>query len=368
MRKSFNIFAAVTVTALAFSLVGQPVEAATYTWRTSGTSSNVNYSNAPNWVGGVVAVSDTASTTLQFTSNTTTGSTSTVPGVSGGGFGVNQFLVNGTTTYVQGSRLNIGAGGLIDNTSTVLQNLKDVRANGAGFSVISASGTLRIGETGFTSVSPTANVSFTGLGEKFLDSSPPIGITNISGPLTFAEVYASVGTDLTLNGGSVSMGPGGTGQFYVGGNFTGASAATFYMAPSDLTISAVIGNVAYNNLNLVMNLDSLGDTVGQAPGTVWAQVFGNESAESYTGNLGSLVSTATTSPYVGLTWSQVGGNWQSSVYNTNQQLEFRPGTGAIYVVPEPTQMVFVAGVAAAFGAWRMRKLRRNARGSDATAC
>jgi hypothetical protein len=37
-------------------------------------------------------------------------------------------------------------------------------------------------------------------------------------------------------------------------------------------------------------------------------------------------------------------------------------------VPEPTQMVFVAGVGAALGAWRMRKLRRNGSGSEATAC
>jgi hypothetical protein len=38
------------------------------------------------------------------------------------------------------------------------------------------------------------------------------------------------------------------------------------------------------------------------------------------------------------------------------------------VVPEPTQMVFAAGVGAALGAWRLRKLRRNGRGSNATAC
>ena len=38
----------------------------------------------------------------------------------------------------------------------------------------------------------------------------------------------------------------------------------------------------------------------------------------------------------------------------------------VTVVPEPTQMVFVAGVGATLGAWRLRKLRRN--GRDATAC
>jgi hypothetical protein len=39
----------------------------------------------------------------------------------------------------------------------------------------------------------------------------------------------------------------------------------------------------------------------------------------------------------------------------------------ISVVPEPTQMVFVAGVAATLGAWRMRKLRRNRGESEAAA-
>jgi hypothetical protein len=43
-------------------------------------------------------------------------------------------------------------------------------------------------------------------------------------------------------------------------------------------------------------------------------------------------------------------------------------SGDLVVVPEPTQMVFVAGVTAALGMWRMRKLRRNSRGSNATAC
>ena len=359
-RSSLATAIAAAVAAVVFTAASQPVEAATYTWRTSGSAVGGQYSSGVNWVGGVAAVSNTASTTLQFTSNTTTGSQATTNAVTGG-FGVQQFLVDGTTTYVQGATLNFGSGGLINNTSTVFQSLNNVVANDAGFSVTSTSGTLSLTNISGTH---TANVSFTGLGQKIVGDTS-VGITNISGPLTFAGTGV-LGSDLTLNGGSVFMGSGGTGQFFVGGNFTGASAATFYMAPSDSTFSNVVGNVAYNDLNLVMNLDSLGDTVGQVPGTFWASVFGNESAASYTGNLGSLVSTATTSPYVGLTWSQVGGNWQSSVYNTNQQLEFRPGTGAIYVVPEPTQMVFVAGVAAALGAWRMRKLRRN--GRDATAC
>jgi hypothetical protein len=39
----------------------------------------------------------------------------------------------------------------------------------------------------------------------------------------------------------------------------------------------------------------------------------------------------------------------------------------LIAVPEPTHMVFVAGVGAALGAWRLRKLRRNRGESDAAA-
>jgi len=44
----------------------------------------------------------------------------------------------------------------------------------------------------------------------------------------------------------------------------------------------------------------------------------------------------------------VSGSWTLSNGETVQ----------IYSVPEPTQMVFVAGMAAALGAWRLRKRRR----------
>ena len=116
-----------------------------------------------------------------------------------------------------------------------------------------------------------------------------------------------------------------------------------------------------------MNLDltNLGDTAtGYAIGDpVWPLISGD-----LNGTIGSMATSATSGPFAGLAWQQVGQNWVSSTYNTNQQLEFRPADGTIYLVPEPTQMVFVAGVGAALGMWRMRKLRRNGRGSNATAC
>jgi formylglycine-generating enzyme required for sulfatase activity len=64
-------------------------------------------------------------------------------------------------------------------------------------------------------------------------------------------------------------------------------------------------------------------------------------------------------------WSLAGASFLSSnSRNTiNPAGEFDYLGFRIVVVPEPTQMVFVAGVGAALGAWRLRKLRRNGRGS-----
>jgi hypothetical protein len=353
MRKSFNIFAAVTVTALAFSLAGQPVQAATYTWKTSGTTGNTNWSTASNWVGGTAAASNAASTTIQFTSNLGGGSANTNSATN---FSLNQLLINGTTSYNTTGNLFFGSGGAINNTSTVLQKLPNLNATVAGFSVTTTNNTLQI-----ANLLGSGTVTFNGPGQNIVDSSSGPGIVNNSGSLTL-PFFASYG--LTANGGTIYTSDSG---FATNGAFVGSSAALMYMVTGTDMQSSVAGPVDYNGLNVSLNLDFLADTLGQAPETFWSTLFSG--GDSYTGNLGSLVSTATSGPYVGLTWSQLGsGVWQSSVYNTNQQLEFRPTEGTIYVVPEPTQMVFVAGVAAAFGAWRMRKLRRNGRGSNTTAC
>jgi len=350
-RSSLATAIAAAVAAVVFTAASQPVEAATYTWKTSGTTGNTNWATASNWVGGTAAVSNAASTTIQFTSNLGGGSANTNSNTN---FGLNQLLINGTTSYNTTGNLVFGSGGAINNTSTVPQNLPNLRANDAGFSVTTTNNTLRI-----ANLLGSGTVTFNGPGQNIVDSSSGPAIVNNSGSLTL-PFFAGYG--LTMNGGTIYTSDSG---FATIGAFVGSSAATMYMVTGTDIQSQVSGPVDYNDINVNLNLDYLADTLGQAPETFWSTLlFGGD---SYTGNLGSLVSTATSGPYVGLTWSKLGsGVWQSSVYNTNQQLEFRPTEGAIYVVPEPTQMVFVAGVAAALGAWRMRKLRRN--GRDATAC
>jgi hypothetical protein len=344
---------AAAVAAVVFTAASQPVEAATYTWKTSGTTGNTNWTTASNWVGGTAAVSNAASTTIQFTSNLGGGSANTNSNTN---FNLNQLLFNGTTSYNTTGSLYVGSGGAINNTSTVLQKLPNLNATGAGFGVTTTNNTLQI-----ANLLGSGTVTFNGPGQNIVDSSNGPAIVNNSGSLTLPF---TAGNGLTANGGTIYTSDSGFGLF---GPFVGSSAATMYMVTGTDIQSSVTAPVDYSDINVSLNLDFLADTLGQAPETYWSQLFSG--GDSYTGNLGSLVSTATSAPYVGLTWSKLGsGVWQSSVYNTNQQLEFRPTEGAIYVVPEPTQMVFVAGVGAALGAWRMRKLRRNGRGSDATAC
>jgi len=370
MRKSFNIFAAVTVTALAFSLVGQPVEAATFTWRTtSGTGNAQLYSNAGNWIGNVAPLaSGTTTNTLVFTSVTGSSSLTTNPGSN---FGVNQLQVDGTTSYVQGSSLSFADGGSLVNTSSVPQSFSSVRANGSGFSVTSTSGTLTLAAT-----TGSGTITFNGAGQKVLSNATigtiGVGITNDGGPLTVPSnvfTQATVTGDMNLNAGTLTVGTTLPSSLLTTGNFNGASGATLSgIASFDATVISAFGDINYGGVALNLDLNQMADTVSTPFGDPAAYPFSINGPGSFNGNIGSLVTSATSGPFVGLAWSQVGQNWLSSTYNTNQQLEFRPADGGIYVVPEPTQMVFVAGVAAAFGAWRMRKLRRNARGSDATAC
>lgn len=58
---------------------------------------------------------------------------------------------------------------------------------------------------------------------------------------------------------------------------------------------------------------------------------------------------------------QVTGGFGSVAYANAMQVR-------LLAVPEPTQMVSLAAIGAALGAWRLRKLRRDGRDSNATAC
>jgi len=366
-KNSWATAIAAAVAAVVFTAASQPVEAAIYTWRTtSGTGNPQNYSNAGNWIGNVAPLaSGTTTNTLVFTSNNVSSSVTTNPGSN---FGVNQLQVDGTTRYVQSSSLSFADGGSLVNTSSVPQSFSSVRANGSGFSVTSTSGTLTLAAT-----TGSGTITFNGAGQKVLSNATiGVGITNDGGPLTVpSNIFgqATLTGDMNLNAGTLTVGTTTPSSLLTTGNFNGASGATLSgIASGDANVIAAFGDINYGGVALNLDLNQLADTVSTPFGDPAAYPFTLNGPGSFNGNIGSLVTSATSGPFVGLAWSQVGQNWLSSTYNTNQQLEFRPADGGIYVVPEPTQMVFVAGVAAALGMWRMRKLRRNGRGSDATAC
>jgi hypothetical protein len=65
-------------------------------------------------------------------------------------------------------------------------------------------------------------------------------------------------------------------------------------------------------------------------------------------------------------FDQYGSNGGSNVLPGNVVYDAK-AQFTLIAVPEPTQMVFVAGVGAALGAWRLRKLRRNRAASEASA-
>lgn len=105
--------------------------------------------------------------------------------------------------------------------------------------------------------------------------------------------------------------------------------------------------------------------------------FYDEVGSLIQGDFLSVSSTTTNSggDYAGLTWSKNGvtGEWESSPITSGSlagsffRLDRDPvdyaGTYSLTVVsvPEPTQMVFLAGVGASFGAWRLVR-RRGGRG------
>lgn len=88
---------------------------------------------------------------------------------------------------------------------------------------------------------------------------------------------------------------------------------------------------------------------------------------------GAPLSNTTT--WIGVTLADFGytGTWTNPVLEGTWTLH-NPETGAmtdtirIYSVPEPPQMMLLAGAGLTFGAWRMRKFRRKPVASTATAC
>ena len=85
----------------------------------------------------------------------------------------------------------------------------------------------------------------------------------------------------------------------------------------------------------------------------------------YTSFQGSVDFTKISSVLVDSSWDMSGSGFTNAqkIGSVNTSVTLTE----IALVPEPTQMVFVAGVGAALGAWRMRKLRRNRGESEAAA-
>ena len=376
MRKSLNIFAAVTVTALAFSLAGQPAEAAIFTWKSTA---NTGWATGTAWQGNAAPP---AGNELEFGA-AGVGFSRTANQNLGNGFIVNGLSFTGTTNYtLSGNSIEL-RGDITNSTNVMTLNLPVTTNKGSTVNIVT-SGTIRTTNSAGFITSPDG-VALSGGGRWIFragmdgDLSTAAG-TTLEMNLTNQSVIEG---DLTANG----ITRFGVGKGHSVDSFTTSATSQTFLGVAAETNSAVglngqdLGATATFGGLLSLDfaaiaVDPLTLTNGQLI-PLFENIGGN-TALTYSGNFSSLVATGTSTTYpteygpvVGA-WTLDGGNWRSpNIANGAspvQYFEFQPATGNLVVVPEPTHMVFVAGVAAAFGAWRMRKLRRNARGSDATEC
>jgi len=286
MLKSLNIFAGVTVTALALSLAVEPAKAATISvYQTFDTQASAA---ADGW-----AVFNNTINSNNYGWN----SGNQVSGTGGQAGGI--FTRTGSTSAGYYADLTIGQSGTVAGT-----------LNRATDSLV-LSGLLRLSNADFDG---TFRLGYFNTGTFGSSTAPFLGIS-ISEPLTPTDPFRAF---ITTNGTSSAVISVNQDQTYgfdltwtpsTGG--AGTLAGTF--AGQSVSVSALSATGIYN---------AFGITNGYVPSSNSAQ----NTNGSYFDNI---------------TYS---------------------------VVPEPTQMVFVAGVGAALGAWRLRKLRRNGRGSNATAC
>jgi hypothetical protein len=288
MKKSLNIFAAVTVTALALSLAVEPAKAATISvYQTFDTQASAA---ADGWA------------TLRNTANGNNygwNSGNEVSGTGGQAGGIFARTISGSTGYY--ADLTIGQSGTVAGTlnratdSLVLSGL--LRLSDSDFDGNFRLGYFNTGTFG-SSTDPFLGISFA---EPLIPTGPFRASITTNGTFTASislNQNQTYGFDLTW---TPSTGGAGT----LSGTFAGQS----------VSLSALSGTGIY---------DAFGITNGYAVNS-------------------------------------------ESTQNTNGSY-FDNVTYSVVAVPEPTQMVFVAGVGAALGMWRMRKLRRNGRGSNTTEC
>ena len=264
MHKSLNIFAAVTVTALALALAVDPAKAAVINW------------------GSAVTIAGTGSQV------DTTGSL-----VASANFG------SGTAATVNG--VSFAAFSIVGSPTSATVGAITVAATGSGAALIN----LNTGDS--TSGTPYA----------------------LLGDTTYRALVAQ--TAVARSGAPMDI--------TVGGLTPQAQYLVQYWA-SDSRLGASSRVVTLNATN-----------------SVTLDVNSTNSA----GGIGQWVTGTFTADASSQSFSVVGSTGTPTTYANAMQLR-------LIAVPEPTQMVSVAGVGAALGAWRMRKLRRNGRGSNATAC
>jgi hypothetical protein len=291
MIKSFNIFAAVTVTALALSLAVEPAKAAVISvYQTFDTQASAA---ADGWA------------TLRNTANSNNygwDSGNVVSGTGGQAGGIFTRTISGSTGYY--ADLTIGQSGT--TSGTLDRATETLSISGLlNFSNVDFDGSIRLGYFNSGAFGNTGN-SFIGL-----NISEPVP-SNTSNPFRVSGVVAS-GTQSTTT--PILINQNQTYSFGLTWTPTGGGAGTLSgnVGGTPFSLSAPTGSSLF---------DAFGITNG------W--MASNNSAQNTNGSY-----------FDNITYS---------------------------VVPEPTQMVFVAGVGAALGAWRLRKLRQNGRGSEATAC
>jgi hypothetical protein len=150
---------------------------------------------------------------------------------------------------------------------------------------------------------------------------------------------------------------------------TGTSTSTNFPAMTAVAIASQSGGVNITGYSGTLSSYSTaiapGATFlfGSASGSEFlfnmgsAPAFNMSLPTSYTANAPLSTGLTVTGSLAGLGWSTAG-TWASPVQNSSFTLP-SGDTIKFVSVPEPTHMVFVAGIGAALGAWRLRRLRRN---------
>jgi hypothetical protein len=268
MKKSFNIFAAVTVTALSLSLAVEPAKAAVINW---GVAQNITGSSDVITTG-----------TLHASAN---------------------FFATGTAA---------GSGNITVNT-VQFDGFQAARIQSPG----SGPTSLTVGNITLTGTSPEANnVNLQG----FAGTGGPASYNGLLNQLAYVVNLSTTGT-MGVSIGGLTNGAQYLIQFWVNDSRA---------APFATRTSLVDGNIlAVNTSN---NLGGIGQ-----------YITGTFTADSTTQSFQSI------------------GGVGSTAYANAMQVR-------MIAVPEPTQIVSVAAIGAALGMWRLRKLRRNGRESNATAC